>query len=161
VVSIIALLSSLVENVLDAVAAAMAVPGQGIGFRGAHPPRRKTGSWLTALPVLWVLFPVPSLAEGAYTFGQSRVGQQANFCLDEAAALAVADVFRDQGARPGYGALSQSPACRRRVLDFTPRAMLTRVEIEGDDRYWVNFVRVDLASGGRSVLVTTREIRQP
>ena len=160
VASLFIRMSALIENACDPMASATPVPGPDKGFRGAHQPRRKMGFWLMALPMIWVLFPSLSVADG-YTFGEPRVGQQANFCLDEVTALAVAEVFREQGARPGYAALSQSPDCRLKVLDFTPRTMLTRIEIEGDDRYWVNFVAVDLAGGGRSVLVTTREVRQP
>lgn len=154
-------MSSLIESAPDPVPSATPVPEPVKGIRGNHYPCRRTDSWLTALAVLWVLLPMPSVADGGYTLGHPRVGQQANFCLDEATALAVADVFREQGARPGYVALSQSPDCRLKVLDFTPRVILTRVEIEGDDRYWLNFVEVDLAGGGYGVLVTTREVRQP
>jgi hypothetical protein len=116
---------------------------------------------LAPLGLALAMFSAPLEAGGEYVLGQPRVDQQGNFCDTVPAALAVAEVFRQFGARPGFAALSQSADCGIRVASFTPLRLLTRIELGDAEHYWMRFVVVELPGGDESVLVTTRAVRHP
>ncbi len=97
-----------------------------------------------------------------YRLGEPRTDQQANFCQDLQTALALAEVFRRHGPRPGYTALEQAEGCVVAVSSFTPRKVVERVSISlgGGAQYTVSFVEVEMSGGTVSYLFTTREITQ-
>lgn len=96
-----------------------------------------------------------------YRLGEPRADQQANFCKDRHTALALAEVFRRHGPRPGYAALELAEGCTVAVRSFTPRKVVERVSIPlGDGSlYTVSFVEVEMSGGAVSYLFTTREIK--
>lgn len=128
------------------------------------PRRRSLGLWVPLLALAWACV-APQRAHAEpwhYTIDQVRSNQQANFCLEEAEVMLIAEVFRRFGARPGYAALSQSPQCLTRVASFTPKAIVTRVTISKGKpgEYIVSFVEVLTSEGKVEYLVTTREVRE-
>ncbi len=96
-----------------------------------------------------------------YRLGEARADQQALFCKDRQTALALAEVFRRHGPRPGYAALEQAEGCAVAVRSFTPRKVVERVSIPLGDggQYTVSFVEVEMSGGAVSYLFTTREIK--
>jgi len=95
-----------------------------------------------------------------YTLDEQRAEQQANFCRARSEMFRLARVFSEEGPRPGFAALTQSPVCVRKVQSFTPTAVLTRVVIEEGEpgEYTVTFAEVVTAAGVTEFLVTTRRV---
>lgn len=129
----------------------------------ASRPRRRLRSLVLGASLL-----VIGVAAGAraaepwhYRLGERRADQQANFCKDRQTALALAEVFRRHGPRPGYTALEQAEDCTVAVSSFTPRKVIERVPISLGDgaQYTVSFVEVEMSGGAVSYLFTTREIK--
>lgn len=102
----------------------------------------------------------PQSQPWGYQIGESGKPRQGNFCNDRAAALAIAGVFDQYGARTGFSALSNTPSCATRVHAVTPESLIRQVEIklDGGDSYFVNFIQVQASDGSRPVLVTTRHL---
>lgn len=97
-----------------------------------------------------------------YRVGELGEARQGNFCDDTDAALEIAQIFERFGARTGFSALSNAPACATRVHAVTPESLLRQVEIklESGANYAVNFIQVQADDGSRPVLVTTRRLIQ-
>ena len=97
-----------------------------------------------------------------YVIGESRVGQQGNFCLTEEDTLEIAHIFEKFSPRTGYSALANSPNCGTRIESFTPQRVVKRITVaEGKPaEYRLSFVEVITADGDTRYLVTTREVRE-
>lgn len=95
-----------------------------------------------------------------YRLGEPMSARQVNSCSDRAEVDRLAKIFHQQGPRPGYSALSQSPKCRIGVMGFTPveRVMSVPVQEGGVLLYTVHFLRVEKAAGGVAYVVTTRSV---
>ena len=65
----------------------------------------------------------------AYRIGEAGDPRQGNFCDDSDAALEIAQIFDRFGARTGFSALSNAPACATRVHAVTPESLLREVAI--------------------------------
>jgi len=128
----------------------MHMPGSACGVRRG-----------VALALVAVATPA-SAAVWHYTIGVERAAQQVNLCDARADVIAIAEVFRRQGALPGYTALAQADGCRRLISTFTPRQVTIEVTISKGKpgEYKVRFVEVDTTGAGRRYLVTTREVRR-
>lgn len=99
-----------------------------------------------------------------YTLGELRANQQGNFCTTHGEAIEIANIFRKYGVRPGFSALSNSPECELRVDSFTPLEIIEEIDIvakDADYEYTISFIRVQIHGRSDSVLVTTREVREP
>jgi hypothetical protein len=99
-------------------------------------------------------------AEGSWSYrvGETRTGQQGNFCARQADAREIAAIFRRFGAPTGFAALSNAPGCFLAVHDTTPRGLLdaVRVDLQDGGHYVVRFISVDLDGDTPAVLITTR-----
>lgn len=99
-----------------------------------------------------------------YTLGELRANQQGNFCTTHGEAIEIANIFRKYGVRPGFSALSNSPECELRVDSFTPLEIIEEIDVvakDADYEYTISFIRVQIHGRSDSVLVTTREVREP
>ncbi len=111
---------------------------------------------------------LPSVAgaEGpwSYRLGERHPARQVNLCESESEARELAGIFRKYGVRPGFAALSNAPACRRRVAAVEPLEVLEAVVVSPDSasEYRVIFVRVRIeGEETHPVLVTTRRVEAP
>ena len=118
---------------------------------------------LYAIAMLCAAVPVACGANGDpwyYTIGETKIGQQANYCLDREDVLRIAGVFSEQGPRPGFAALQGAPHCARKVQPVTPMAVIEAVTVEAaDSTYTINFVEARVEGGRTEYLVTTRDVR--
>ena len=97
-----------------------------------------------------------------YELGQLKSNQQVNLCTEKQDVIKLAKIFRNEGARPGYAALTQTNSCSMRVASFTPVKIVKQVVIEQDDlaRYTVSFVKVRTMQGDVQYLVTARQVKK-
>ncbi len=106
----------------------------------------------------------PSLAADGpwgYRLGERHPARQVNLCETEAEARELAGIFRKYGVRPGFAALSNAPACARRVAAVEPLEVLETIVVSPDsaEAYRVTFVRVRIEGEATlPVLVTTRPV---
>lgn len=115
------------------------------------------------LTLLIVFCPLSLSAQSAnwgYRLGVAVDQQQANFCSSKSEILRIAEVFEQDGPRPGYYALSNSKLCALAVKSFTPLESVAEIEIpvsEGEP-YKVSFLEVRYENGSQGFLVTTRSV---
>jgi len=104
-----------------------------------------------------------SAGEWHYTIGKIHTGQQASFCLNEQAALEIAEVFTRFGPRTGYSALAGARDCTRLVRNFTPLEVIQTVAVAENEQnaYTVSMVRARTDRGEELILITTRRVAQP
>lgn len=135
-------------------------------------PRRARPDSLTALAghlaaaLLVAVAPARALADApwGYRIGEEHQPRQVNLCETEAQARELAAIFRKYGVRPGFAALSNAPACARRVVAVVPMQVLETVVVapRTANEYRVSFVLVEVGEEPtRAVLVTTRPVAAP
>lgn len=97
-----------------------------------------------------------------YKLGQLKSNQQVNLCAEKRDAIKLAKIFKNEGARPGYAALTQTIDCSMRIASFTPVKIVRQVMIEpnGVAKYAVSFVKVRMVQGDVQYLVTTRQVKK-
>ncbi len=133
------------------------------------------GAAIAALGAVAAPLPNAAGADGprGYRIGEQSPRRQVNLCENEAEARELAGIFRKYGVRPGFAALSNAPACARRVAVIIPLEVLEEVVVapESAESYRISFVLVRIDDGGedrkvddeasRPVLVTTRPVTLP
>ena len=100
-------------------------------------------------------------ASWGYRIGERRPAGQVNLCVGAGEARELAAIFRKYGVRAGFAALSNAPACTRRVVALTPVAVLDEVVVtpRAGDPYRISFVEVRVDSGETDlILITTRTV---
>ncbi len=97
-----------------------------------------------------------------YKLGQLKSNQHVNLCTEKQDVIRLAKIFKNEGARPGYAALTQTNGCSIRIASFTPVKIVRQVMIEPDDvtKYAVSFVEVRTVQGDVQYLVTTRQVKK-
>jgi len=125
--------------------------------------RLSAALWVVAAASLAGAFSSPAAADSTvwhYRIGEPTPERQVNSCSDRAEVERLARIFDQQGPRPGYAALSGSPACRLAPLAFTPRQRLMSVPVYEDGvlMYTVHFLRVETRAGATAYVLTTRRV---
>jgi hypothetical protein len=114
--------------------------------------------------IIIVVMATKSMAQGPwhYKLGQMKSNQQVNLCTEEQDVIRLAKIFENEGARPGYAALTQTNSCSMRMASFTPVKIVRQVMIEQGDaaKYAVSFVKVRTLQGDTQYLVTTRQVKK-
>jgi len=114
--------------------------------------------------IITIVIATQSMAQGLwhYKLGQLKSNQQVNLCAEKPDAIRLAKIFRNEGARPGYAALTQTIGCSMRIASFTPVKIVRQVMIEpnGVAKYAVSFVKVRMVQGDVQSLVTTRQVKK-
>ena len=114
--------------------------------------------------IITIVIATQSMAQGPwhYKLGQLKSNQQANLCAEKQDVIRLAKIFKNEGARPGYAALTQTNGCSIRIASFTPVKIVRQVMIEPDDvtKYAVSFVKVRTVQGDVQYLVTTRQVKK-
>lgn len=117
--------------------------------------------WWTVLAAFLALAAgARSAAAWTYVIDEERTAQQANFCREEQDVRRILRVFAEQGARPGYEALTQAESCATLIQSFTPREVVAEVTIARgeENEYKVRFLRVTTREGEMQYLFTTRAV---
>ncbi len=114
--------------------------------------------------IIIVVIATQSMAQGPwhYKLGKLKSNQQVNLCAEKRDVIRLAKIFKDEGARPGYAALTHTNGCSIRIASFTPVKIVRQVMIEADDvtKYAVSFVKVRMVQGDVQYLVTTRQVKK-
>ena len=114
--------------------------------------------------IIIVVIATQSMAQGPwhYKLGQLKSNQQVNLCVEKQDAIRLAKIFKNEGARPGYTALTQTNGCSMRIASFTPVKIVRQVMIEPDGvaKYVISFVKVRMVQGDVQYLVTTRQVKK-
>jgi hypothetical protein len=138
--------------------------------RRAHKPSDDLCRWARAwvqyglASVISVVIATEAMAQGPwhYKLGQLKSNQQVNLCTKKKDVTRIAQVFENEGPRPGYAALSQANSCSMRIASFTPVKIVRQVVIEQDHlaKYAVSFVKVRTMQGDVQYLVTARQVEK-
>ncbi|MFQ5759977.1 MAG: hypothetical protein ACE5HM_03270 [Acidiferrobacterales bacterium] len=114
--------------------------------------------------IVTVVIATESMAQGPwhYKLGQLKSNQQVNLCTEKQDVIRLAKIFENEGARPGYAALTQTNSCSMRMASFTPIKIVRQVMIKQGDvaKYAVSFVKVRTMQGDVQYLVTTRQVKK-
>ena len=122
--------------------------------------RSSTVAWLACAALGVTPVRIANAEPWSYALGEEKDRQQANFCRGAEAIEAVAGVFEELGARPGFAALSKSPDCELSIETFTPVRIVKQVTLAKGtpDEYVLSFVEVKTRSGKERFLVTSRGV---
>jgi hypothetical protein len=114
--------------------------------------------------IITIVMATQSVAQGPwhYKLGQLKSNQQVNLCTEKRDVIRLVKIFENEGARPGYAALTQTNSCSMRVASFIPVKIVRQVMIEPDGvaKYTVSFVKVRMMQGDVQYLVTTRQVKK-
>ncbi len=114
--------------------------------------------------IITIVIATQSMAQGPwhYKLGQLKSNEQVNLCTEKRDVIRLAKIFENEGARPGYAALTQTNGCSTRIASFTPVKIVRQVMIEpnGVAKYAVSFVKVRMVQGDVQYLVTTRQVKK-